>query len=66
MTIDIRIDLEPGEVSLPEARAVQLLQNALAIAANITPDELVQLWRTSLEDALRAVRPKHGHGRKKR
>jgi hypothetical protein len=63
------VQLQDSERSLPEAVAVQRLQDALAAMARLTPDELAKIWRAAmakLEDHRRANRPRHTHGTRRK
>lgn len=64
ISVKISIELADGETLPPEAVAVQYLQNALAGAARMSIDEIVQMWRAGVEEYRQGGRPKHAHRRK--
>lgn len=48
MKVSIVIELEdPADWEVSEAQAVQALQNGLAKAANMSVDELADIWRSA-------------------
>jgi hypothetical protein len=67
MKATIRIELEPGEETIPEAKAIQAMQHGLSNAARMTPDELAQIWQAAITEQQRTTEPKrqrHQHRRK--
>jgi hypothetical protein len=68
----VRIEIAPGEETIPEAQAVQAMQDGFAKLARMTVDEVAAIWRTATASIPVAEIPlpkpcmKHGHRKRER
>lgn len=61
ITVKVSIEMDQNDETPSEALAVQMLQSSLSIAANMSPEQMVQMWREALAEFRRGARTKHAH-----
>jgi len=65
VNVTISVSLDKDEELLPEAKAIQNLQDLLASTARMSVDELAEIWRLAVKNIEKVgkQRPRHSHKR---